>query len=346
MATMKAVMKIGKGVGLVEMREVPVPKPGPGDVLIEVKAVSICGSDVHIYHDAHPYWPPMILGHEFSGVIAGLGEGVESWTVGDRVVSETRTGSCMRCRYCESGNPQVCPNKRPPGIGRDGAYAKYLVMPARLLHRMPHNLSFEQAACVEPTAVCYHGIIERTAILPGDTVLISGPGPIGLLSLLLCRASGASRIVMVGTARSAALKLKKAAELGAETLISGQDNVVERILEMTDGYGADLVVEASGAPKAIDESFRAVRRQGRICGLGISGKDKVDIPWDVAIFKAAVLTFAFSSSWTSWEAVLRMMGDGQLNVQPLITHVAPLEDWEKIFHEIENGRVIKAILKP
>ena len=343
---MQAVMKIGKGKGLVEMREVPVPAPGPEDALIEVKAVSICGSDLHIYHDAHPYWPPMILGHEFSGVIAELGEGVEGWTVGDRVVSETRTGSCMQCRYCESGNPQVCPNKRPPGIGRDGAYAKYLTMPARLLHRMPEGLAFEEAACVEPTAVCYHGLIERAGVAPGDTVPISGPGPIGLLSLLLCKAAGASEIFVVGTPRSADLKLKKAEELGAKTLVSGQDDVVEEIMAATEGYGADVVIEASGAPKAIDESFRAVRRQGRICALGISGRDSAPVPWDVAVFKAAVLTFAFSSSWTSWEAVLRMMAGGQLDVGPIITHVAPLTEWERVFSEMEKGKAIKAVLIP
>jgi L-iditol 2-dehydrogenase len=119
---MKAVVKYGKGKGLVEIREVPEPKMKEEDVLIEVKAVSVCGSDLHIYHDSHPYWPPVVLGHEFAGVIVDVGKEVKGWKVGDRIVSETRTGSCGICYTCQSGFPQVCEQKRAYGIGINGAY--------------------------------------------------------------------------------------------------------------------------------------------------------------------------------------------------------------------------------
>ncbi len=192
---MKAVVKYGKGKGLVEIRDVPEPKVKDDEVLIEVKAVSVCGSDLHIYHDNHPYWPPVILGHEFSGVIADLGKEVKGWKVGDRIVSETRIGSCGVCFLCQSGFPQVCEKKRPYGIGVNGAYTKWVAGPARLLHRLPDNIPFEVGAAIEPTAICVTSILERSQLQAGETVLITGPGPIGLISLAIAKMAG---VRMVG----------------------------------------------------------------------------------------------------------------------------------------------------
>src|SRR4030042_4414068 len=156
---MKAVVKYGKGKGLIEIREIPEPKIKEDEVLIEVKAVSVCGSDLHIYHDSHPYWPPVVLGHECFGVLVEVGKGVKGWKPGDRIVTETRTGSCGVCYLCQSGYPQVCEQKRPYGIGVNGAYAKYVVGPARLLHSLPDNVSFEAGAVIDPTAICVTSIL-------------------------------------------------------------------------------------------------------------------------------------------------------------------------------------------
>lgn len=343
---MKAVVKLARGDGFVEEKDVPEPEPARGEVKIRVRAASVCGSDVHIFHDEHPYWPPMILGHEFSGEIAGLGEGVEGWKPGDRVVTETRTGSCGRCEVCMRGAPQNCPHKRPPGIGRDGAFAEYVVMPASLLHRIPEGVGYEEAAVVEPAAVCYHALVERTGVLAGDVVVVIGPGPIGLLSLLLARLSGAAKVIVSGTPRSAGLKLKKAHELGADRTVNiGEESLEDAAMEETKGVGADLVVECAGKPGAISDAFKCVRRLGRIAALAIAGKE-VQVPWDAGVFKAPVLTYCFSSSWTAWEAVLRLLGSGRLRLSPLITHTAPLGDWKEIFGEIEAGRAIKTILRP
>ena len=343
---MKALVKTAKGKGLVEIRDVDPPRPGPDDVLVRIRAVSVCGSDVHIYHDQHPYWPPVIMGHEFAGEIVELGENVTGWQVGDPVVSETRTGSCGVCRYCQSGVPQVCPDKRPFGIGIDGACAELLSVPARLLHRIPDGVSLHEASMCEPTAVCYHALIERVGVNAGDTAVVCGPGPIGLISLLLLKIAGA-RVVVTGTARSAALKLVKADEIGADrTLVVGQDDVEQAVLDMTGGYGADLVAECSGSGPAIDLAPRIARRQGTMCALGIHGQPTVAFPWDVAVFKALRVTFAFSSSWSSWESVLRLMGTGQLRLEPLITHTFPLDQWQQAYETIEAGKAIKVILEP
>ncbi|MDI7261346.1 MAG: zinc-binding dehydrogenase [Thermodesulfobacteriota bacterium] len=344
---MKAVVKYGKGKGLVEIQEVPEPKMKEDEVLIEVKAVSVCGSDLHIYHDAHPYWPPVILGHEFSGVIVDVGKEVRGWKVGDRVVTETRTGSCGVCYTCQSGFPQACEQKRAYGIGINGAYAKYVAGPARLLHRLPDMISFEAGAVIEPIAICVTSILERSQLQAGESVLITGPGPIGLISLAIARAAGARMIGVTGRSSDEGIRFEKARELGADFTINvDQGDPVAKILEMTNDLGVDILIEASGGGKAIYQAFEMVRRLGRICAIGISGKEEVPIPYDRGIFKALRYDFCFSSSWTAWEKAIGLIGKGLLPAEKLITHQLPLEKWEEAFRLLENLQAAKVILIP
>jgi len=344
---MKAVVKYGKGKGLIEIQEIPEPKIKDDEVLIEVKAVSVCGSDLHIYHDTHPYWPPVVLGHEFSGVIAEVGKDVKGWKVGDRVVSETRTGSCGICYICQSGFPQVCEWKRPFGIGINGAFTKYVSGPARLLHRLPENVSFEMGAIVEPIAIGITSIIERSQIKAGETVLITGPGPIGLISLAIAKVAGVSLAIMVGRSTKGDLRLKKAEELGADVIIDiEKEDPISRVLELTKGLGVDFLIETSGNPELISKCFEMVRRTGTICAIGITGVSEVPIPYDRGIFKGIRFDFCFSSSWTSWEKALALISKGVLNLEPLITHKLDLEQWEEAFHLLENRQAVKVILIP
>jgi len=345
---MKAVVKYGKGKGLVEIQEVPEPRiEKDDDVLIEVKAVSVCGSDLHIYHDSHPYWPPVILGHEFSGVIAEVGRGVKGWKVGDRIVSETRTGSCGICYTCQSGFPHVCEQKRPYGIGINGAYTKYVAGPARLLHHLPDNVSFEAGAVMEPTAICVTSILERNRLQAGESVVITGPGPIGLISLAVAKAAGVRFAGVTGRSSDQGVRFEKARELGADFTINvDQEDPVKKILEITKGLGVDILIETSGGGKAIFQAFEMVRRLGRICAIGISGKEEVAIPYDRGIFKALRYDFCFSSSWTSWETTIGLISKGVLPIEKIITHKLPLEQWEEAFHLLENLQAAKVILIP
>ena len=344
---MKAVVKYGKGKGLVEIREVPEPKMKEDEVLIEVKAVSVCGSDLHIYHDAHPYWPPVILGHEFSGVITEVGKGVKGWKIGDRIVSETRTGSCGICYMCQSGFPQVCEQKRPYGIGINGAYTKYVAGPARLLHRLPDNIPFEVGAVIEPTAICVTSILERSRLQAGESLVITGPGPIGLISLAIVKAAGAGLVGITGTSSDEGIRFEKARELGADFMIVvDKENPVQKVLEMTNGLGVDILIETSGGGKAIFQAFEMVRRLGRICAIGISGKEEVPIPYDRGIFKALRYDFCFSSSWTAWETTIGLISKGVLPIEKIITHQLPLEKWEEAFRLLENLQAAKVILIP
>ena len=198
----------------------PGRSPGPGEVLIEVKACGICGTDVHVLHDSFPYWPPVILGHEFSGQVVETGPDTHYYKVGDRVVGEPHTQACGHCYLCRTGNMQICPDKRSPGWGIDGAFTKYLKMPEHLLHRIPDDMSFDVAALVEPTANTVHDVVERARVEAGDFVVVLGPGPIGLLAAMTARAGGARHVVIVGTPADEALRLNKARELGFETVLN------------------------------------------------------------------------------------------------------------------------------
>lgn len=344
---MRGVMKTGRGPGLVELREVPLPSPGPGEVLIRIYGAAICGTDLHIYHDTHPYWPPVILGHEYSGTIEQLGSGVDGYAVGDRVVSETSTHSCGVCFWCRSGHRHVCPHKRAPGIGRHGAFAAYITMPASLLHKIPDVLSLEEAAIAEPTAISVHAVVERAAVQPGETVVILGPGSIGLLCLQVARASGAGTIIVSGSRRSAAVRLPLARRLGADVTVNvGDEDPVSRVMDVTGGAGADVIIETSGSAAAIELLPHLVRRLGRICQVGVLGEPRVSFPWGDAFFKGVEVQFSLSSRHTSWITALRLLASGRVRAAPLISSHLPLERWSEAFEAQEEGRAVKVLLVP
>ena len=344
---MKALVKTQKGVGFLEIRDVPEPSPGPGEVLIEVKACGICGTDVHVWHDEFPYWPPVILGHEFSGQIIEAGPETQLFKAGDRVVGEPHTRACGHCYLCRTGNIQICPLKRSPGWGIDGAFAKYLKMPERLLHRIPDAMSYDLAALVEPTANTVHDVVERARIDAGDFVVVLGPGPIGLLAGLTARAAGARHVAIVGTPADEALRLKKARDLGFETVINvAEEEPLKVVQELTGGLGADLVIECSGAAPAIASAVELIRKKGRICVIGLTGKDSIPFPWDKAAFKVCDVIFNLSTSYTSWDRTIHLLAGGRLPAGEVITGRSPLVEWKSAFKSIEAQQALKVLLIP
>lgn len=345
--TMVGLFKTAKGPGNLELRETPVPQPMPNEALIEVKAAGICGTDLHIKHDLFPYWPPVILGHEFSGMIIEVGEAVTNFHVGDRVVAEPHTQACGKCELCRTGHIQLCALKRSPGWGINGAFARYITMPEHLLHHIPDSIGYEEAALVEPAANIVQDVLERARVVPDDFVIVTGPGPMGLLSVMATRAAGAKTIVLIGTAADEEIRLPLGRELGAdEILVSERDDIIDRVNELTSGRGADLVIEASGAPAAIVATPYLVRRLGRIAAIGMTGGKPVAFPWDTAIWKVCKIIFNLSTGYTSWERAIGLIHSGKLDVKRLITHTAPLDDWERIFNELEKQRAIKALIIP
>jgi len=346
-STMLALVKTKKGPGNLELKEMPVPKPGMGEVLINVKACGVCGTDIHVLHDRFPYWPPVILGHEFAGEIIELGPEVQNFKIGDRVVGEPHTQACGKCYLCRTGNIQICPLKRSPGWGIHGGMASYLKMPEMLLHRIPGGISWEEAALIEPLANTVHDIIERAKINAGEFVSITGPGPIGLLAAQVCQAAGARAVMIIGTQRDEAIRLQKARELGVTHVVNlEKQDPVALALELTGGIGVDLAIDASGAAPAIGMAFDLIRKKGRVCAIGLTSQDKIEFPWDKAMFKVADLHFNMSTSYTSWETAIHLLESGKIHLKPLISHAKPLTEWKQVFDDIEALQAIKAVLLP
>lgn len=340
---MKAVVKTKKADGHIELLDVDEPTPKPGWVVLEVVGVGICGTDVHILHDEHPYWPPVTLGHEFAGRIAEVGPDVEGWRVGERVVCEPHAGACHACHLCRRGFIQLCAYKRSPGWGIDGALARYVAVPAYLLHRIPNEVSDLAAAVCEPTAISVSAI-ERVGVNPGEVAVVLGPGPIGLITAMVIRAMGADRVIVVGRS-SSQYRLEAGAKSGLETWNSEEIDVVEAAQDITGGRGVDLVVDTSGAADAIGPGARMLRKRGRMCAVGVSGRETMEFPWDEALMRAIDINFSFSSSYTSWNGALSLLRSGAVEVEPLTT-VFPLEKWEEAFESVESRDVVKAILTP
>ncbi|MEN6561785.1 MAG: alcohol dehydrogenase catalytic domain-containing protein [Acidobacteriota bacterium] len=346
---MKALVKTAKGEGLVELRDVPVPKIGAGEVLIEVKAAGICGTDLHIFHDAFPYWPPVIIGHEFSGVIAAKGPDVRGWEVGDRVVGEPHTLACGSCWLCRTGNRQICASKRSPGWGIDGCFAKYMRFPEpALLHRIPDDMPFDEAAFVEPAANVVRDVLERGRVEPADTVVVIGPGPIGLMAAMAAKAGGAARVGVAGTNADEGLRLSLArANAAIDNVWNVQREDVPAAVEaLTGGRGADLVVEASGSEGGIGLAARLVRKMGRVTAIGLTGRPEVRFPYGAMMSKAADWIFNMSTSYTSWDRAIHLIHSGQIDVRPLMTHAGGLEKWAEFFADLESKKGIKGIFLP
>jgi threonine dehydrogenase-like Zn-dependent dehydrogenase len=317
------------------------------DALIKVKAAGVCGTDLHIYDDEFAYWPPVTLGHEFAGVVEGIGKNVKNVKIGDRVVAEPHAEACMVCDLCRRGYWQICPEKRSPGWGQNGAFTDYLTMPAKLLHKIPENLSFKVAALIEPLAVAVNYVCERVKIMAQDTVVVVGAGPIGILSAFAARENGAGHVIVLGVDADEALRFPVALELGADRVINVlKEDALAVISQMTDEKMADVVIEASGNEKGIQTAINAVRKLGRLCVVGLTGKPDVRVNWDTAQKKMLDVYFNMSTNYTSWDRAIAIAANTRMDLTKLITHYESIENWESVFQDLRTGKGIKALFIP
>jgi len=344
---MKAVVKARRGPGNVELREVDTPKIKPDEVLVEVKFTGICGTDVHIYHDLAFYTPPVILGHEYSGVIVQKGSEVAGFDVGDRVTSPA-TIPCGTCFMCRTNHANRCVGEQKRILGThkaDGTFTKYVAVPSWILHKIPEALSLEEAAVAELVACAVHAIFERVKIEPGDVVAVLGPGPMGLLALQAAKVAGASHIIVTGT-NADIDRLEVAKKLGADLMINvEEEDPVKAVKKLTDGWGADVVLEASGASAARKQAFSMVRRCGKVGLIGLTGKS-TDINLDKIVEGELDVKGSWGTVWTSWKKALNLLSSGIIKVAPLITAKLPLEKWREGFKMMEERKALKVLLIP
>jgi len=338
---MKALVKIKKGYGNLELRDVPVPKVGPTDALIKVWGSGVCGTDLHIYHDVYTvYQPPLIIGHEFSGTVAEIGDQVKRVKKGDRVVCdlETMEGTV--------GNDVV-----------NGAHAEYILLPAHLVHKLPDNVSLEEGVLVEPVVTVGHALLERAKISPADAIVVTGPGPIGLIAVQVAKLFSPQAVVLTGT-RTDKLRLEVGSKVGADYTFYSDEDLVEKVMDLTKGKGADLVVEASGAEQAMQQAIQMTRpgRQIIVTGyyeqwvkidLSLAVYNSIDIQpswaWEG---KTEVPIVRSTAGALSWERAIRILSLGKIQLKPLITHKLPLERWEEGFSLCEKKEGVKVILNP
>jgi alcohol dehydrogenase/L-iditol 2-dehydrogenase len=338
---MKAVVNFAPEPRSVELRDLPEPEIGATDVLLKVAAVGVCGSDLHQWTADHS-WPvnyPVVLGHEFGGTIAALGDSVKGWSEGDRVVSETAAIIDPDNPMSRRGLYNLDPTRKGFGYGVHGAMTKFVRVPARCLHRVPDHLPLEKAALTEPCSVAYNAVVNNSALKAGDRVVVLGPGTIGILCAAVAKLSGAE-VAVVGLEADRP-RLDIAAKYGCDIII-GDPTAWSRA---RDGLGADGVIDAAGVSATLRIALAVVRPAGWICKVGW-GKDPVGFSLDPLVQKNITLQGSFSHNYPVWENVLALLASGALDIDPITGFTGPLEAWEEAFETMHSGAIVKSVLLP
>jgi L-iditol 2-dehydrogenase len=344
--------------------EVPEPSLGstiyaPHDVLIDVAYCGICGSDVHGSHvtSGTPLSgpaQPVVGGHEMSGTVRAVGPAVTRVKPGDRVVGEIVTHYCGECVNCRAGRQNICVNV-PPIEGRihyttGGAFAPQVVWPESALHVLPGNVSLEDGVLMEVTAGSVHCLYERMELRPGESVAILGPGARGQVLLQLALAAGARPILVSGVQRDTRIRLPLARKLGADRVVNvTAEDLISAARELTGGQGFDVVVENAGVASAVAQAIEIARPGGRIMISGGGIRGGVTIPLDTwpVIVKELTLYGEISHNWSSWRTAVAMTASGQVDLEPLLTRVYPLSEWEQGFADAATGDdVMRVALRP
>ncbi len=330
-----------------ELKDMPVPDAGPGDVRIRVHSCGICGSDVHGFDGSSGRRiPPLIMGHEAAGTVDAVGKNVESIRTGDRVTFDSMI-SCGTCRFCRSGDANLCDDRRVVGVSpgawrQHGAFAEFVVVPQHIVFRLPDGLSFEHAAMVEPVSVAVHAV-SRAPIRLGDRAVVVGCGMIGLVTIQAAKAAGCGMVFAVDLDDT---RLERAARLGADVTINARDDVPAGVIGATDGRGADVAFEAVGAAKPIATAIESLRKGGALTLIG-NVTPRVDVDLQAIVTRELTLAGTCASSG-EYPLCLDLLRRGVIKVDELVTAVAPLEDgpaWFERLYGREPG-LMKVILQP
>lgn len=343
---MKALVNYSDSPNSVELREMAKPKPGLGQVLIRVRAAGICGSDLHLWKGPVSWTVnrPIVLGHEYAGTIEEVGPGVGGWKEGERVTGETAAEICGSCVYCRTGNYNLCPERKGFGALYNGSMAEYISVRQEILHRIPEGITFEEASLTEPAAVAFNAVFVKSKPIPGDLVVVIGPGTIGLMALQMVRQASPAKLILIGLSKDKA-RLELAERLGADQIMrSDQEDPLLCIKKTGDGLGADLVIDAVGIRATIKQSQSIVRPNGQITKIGWDANPFSET-LDPLVAKAVTFQGSFSHTWTSWERILKLMALKRIDTRSMMSSF-PLTEWEKAFSEMDELKTTKAVLIP
>lgn len=351
---MKAVVKYGYGKGETELRDVPIPEIGDDDVLIEVKAAGVCGSDIAFDNGEHAdiLNPPVVLGHEFSGVISKVGKNVTAWKAGDRVVSDNTGTACGTCYACGTAEYLCCSERLGIGYGMDGGFAKYvkilgktLALFPNSLMRIPECMSFEEAAILDPACNAYMAVVQEAKLVPGEYMAVFGVGALGQFSIQAGRAAGAAKIIAVGLS-SDKNRFEMAKNCGAtDIVISDQVDAVKAIMEITDGEGVAVSVDCAGVAVVLNQAIEVTRPAGTIVKIGYDAKP-YNHSLDPVIGKAVSIKGHFGYNWVSWRNVINLVKAGKWDQKSMITHKMGISRFREAFDLVRSKESIKIILYP
>lgn len=328
--------KLAPGPGNLGLREQAVRPPAAGEVLLEVLAAGICGTDLHIADDEFPSNPPVTMGHEVTGEVAAVGDWVDEAWLGVRAACETYFDYCEACSHCRTGSPNLCSERRSIGSHVDGGFARWLTLPVRNLHSLPGHVGRHAGALVEPLACVANCLFDPPVVTAGDEVLVIGPGTMGVLTAQAARAAG-GRVTVVGLERDRP-RLDVAAGLGLATL------VVEAG-EVPDMPAPDVVCECSGAAAGADMGLDLVRKGGRYVQVGIFGR-RVTVGLDAVLYKEVVVTSGFASTPRSWERAMALLEHRLVDLDALLTEVVPLSEWGRAFAATRAADGMKFAIDP
>ena len=335
----------------VRIEEVPKPRPGRGEVLLKVGACAICGTDVRIYfHGQKNVVPPAVTGHEICGTIEELGEGVEGYSVGQKIVVVTPVG-CGRCRFCRAGVHNLCVDFKAIGYDFPGGFAQYVCINEQAVRQgnlleAPDDLPDDEGAVVEPLSCCINGQ-EYLNISIGDTVVVFGAGPIGSMHVELARSQGATKVILIDIAES---RLQMARErINVDVLIdSSKEDPVARVLEETAGAGADVVITACGVGAAQQQAIQMAAKKGRVSLFAGLPKDKptVEIDCNIIHYKELCVFGAFASHATDYLRALKLVASRVVDARKFITARLPLEQFAEGVRQSKSGEGLKSVVMP
>lgn len=344
--TMHGVYKAEPKPGAVWREDLPVVAPGPRDVLVHVRAAAICGTDLHIYpwtpwaQQRIPY--PCVFGHEFAGEIVAMGDEVHEFKLGDRVAGETHI-PCNHCYQCEHDRRHICENMKIIGVHVPGAFSDYFCLPADCAFLLPDEIDDQVGAMLEPMGVGVHGV--TAAEVEGKTVAIYGCGPIGLMAIGAAKALGAKRIF--ATDRFDA-KLAVAQKMGAdESINSTEQPASKRIVELTAGVGADVVIDYTGSVDAIADCFLALRKGGRFVLVGLPDRQiTLDLTESIIYKEATVVGVTGRLMYQTWDTCIDILRSGTFDIHAVIGNVYPMQQFDQAFADLKAGMPGKALLIP
>ena len=345
---MKALVKRSRTPGDLRLEDMPMPSYGPDQMLAKVAYAGICQSDFDILGDKTTiYRPPVVPGHEFSAQVVEVGCDVSGFAPGDKVASETALSVCDECQPCADGFFEICDRKQILGWTHNGAFAEYVVLNPRFAHKLSDSIDLKTAALTEPLAIATETVHVRGQLLPGENVVVVGPGPAGILSALVAQQLGAERVFLVGRKSFSHVKMPLVRELGiAHAIDISQTDPLEYLLDNNQGRLADVVIDATGNIEGFDLAMGLLKRHGRLVEVGsITAPTSFD--WPAVCRKAMDLFFVFASGRKAWLKAIEILEQSQIDLGRLVTHTLPLDDYAQAFDLAADGtKSAKVLLKP